>query len=240
MNIRILFSLLIFSIFSTKIFAELRLSGYYINKENDTIKAVFFVSYGIQLNAFPHPLPKNIDITLIVDTIDFINLTFSTTIVLDNGKWKKLKAKNIKAFWFTYKDNEYRFVSFNTDSIGYKDPNGRFVPNIFLREISKGKCSLYCYYEKTFIETEGYIISAFPVGFGGAKYEKNGYYKLGKNYYLKKESHPIIPIFNEDNFKNQIFEYFNNCEELRDLVYKTDLERRDIKVVVDRYNSYCK
>lgn len=136
--------------------------------------------------------------------------------ISENSKYQKIDLEEIDKIDFTSKGKSTTFYF-------YKSNKGEFLITYLQLEI-KGKVNLY---SKSFINNTGY--GAFE----------------STNYYLKRDKEQILTILGGtvwDNFKKESADYFKDCPSLVKNISesKKGFIQKDIKKIVEFYNSKCK
>lgn len=148
--------------------------------------------------------------------------------------------KKDKAIKYEFTDLEYAEISINDEVSRYKLVSilDKDLP-IVLKEIVSGKVSLFN------LNTQGYS-PGVPMGGGMAGAPM---YPMGTNYSIKnlyvlkqgeaKATHLGSNQLFSKNFKQAASDYFKDCENLVAKIQNRDFKKKEIKAIVEYYNSQC-
>lgn len=147
--------------------------------------------------------------------------------------------KNAKAIKYEFADLEYAEIYNGDESSIYKNVIvlGKEKP-IVLEEIVQGRVTLYN------LHTQAYTSGFSPMGVRGAPmYTGRNFYSL-KNLYVKKEDeNQAIHLGSNQlftkNFKTAASDFFKDCPTLVEKIQTKEFKKKEIKAIVEYYNTYC-
>tara|TARA_R110000796_G_scaffold252631_1_gene389204 strand:+ start:89140 stop:89751 length:612 start_codon:yes stop_codon:yes gene_type:complete len=160
---------------------------------------------------------------------------------LAGSKSVKFKAtKKEKPITYDFSDLEYAKIKNGDQSSLYTNVvvEGKDDP-IVLEEIVKGKVTLY------HLDSKGYSPGISVMGgVGGAPmYTGGNFYEIKNLYVLKKgETHAIHLGSNQlfsKNFKAAASEFFKDCTHLVTKIQNKEFKKKEIKAIVEFYNTQC-
>ena len=198
---------------------------------------------------------KSIAIVVAFLLFSFISIGQKTkgTLVFKNGNTKeglvklsgshevKFRAnKKEKAVKFDFESLEYAQIYYGKESHIYKNVlvSGKDSP-VVLEEIVKGSVSLYNLF------SQGYSVGFAPMGAGGAPMPTGGNFYSINNLYVLKEGETNATHLGSNqlftkNFKAAASEFFKDCPVLVDKIQNKEFKKKEIKAIVEFYNSNCK
>ena len=149
------------------------------------------------------------------------------------------KNKKEKAVKFDFEKLDYAQIYFGKESHIYKNVlvSGKDSPMV-LEEIVKGRVSLYNLF------SQGYSVGFAPMGAGGAPMPTGGNFYSINNLYVLKESETNATHLGSNqlftkNFKAAASEFFKDCPTLVDKIQNKEFKKKEIKAIVEFYNSHC-
>lgn len=194
------------------LWAVVKIPGFFINNNGDTIRAVFTIPLRI----------GGINYDVIVNSLYYREA--------DNVR-KTLKPENAKEVQFVYKNNTIRLISLNLNGITQKQLNKnadllRFKKNAFLRLMVDGTVQMY-YLPNKSISTGGFYSydSGMTPGMD---------LKIDRHLLCKNNDWTIIT---STFFIINIKKYFSDCPELAITGIKYDFD--DLEKIVREYNATC-
>ncbi|MFC2151023.1 hypothetical protein ACFLSE_00730 [Bacteroidota bacterium] len=166
----------------------------------------------------------NIPARTFKDEPHFEEMQYEISFINEEGEVKTLSPNELKAIEFSYNNSMYKMVSVKNT---FEDSK---LTHLLLKLEIDGPLKLYSYWNK------GSSSTMYNPANGGVSGGRN---TTEKTFMLQKENDKPFPV-KTLSFKKRMINYFNDCPELCTKIESQEFRKRDIKAIVNYYNSSCK
>lgn len=151
----------------------------------------------------------------------------------EKGRWKTLRPKQAKAFYFSWKGQEFRMVSHTNLPFRLKSLGGK---HIFLKLESDGPLKLFTYFDNDSNQAANSAVN-----------ENNQLITPDNLFYDYDQSIHLV-LQKEDGslkcpknigFRKDMLGYLNGCPVVTDQIESKTLRRRHLQEIVELYNQNC-
>lgn len=151
----------------------------------------------------------------------------------ENGRWKTLRPKQAKAFYFPWDGQEFRMIS-HTDLPNRLKSLGR--KHIFLKLESDGPLKLFTYFDATNNQPANSTTNV------------NNQVIISDNPFFNYDQSIHLVLQKEDGslkcpkiigFRKDMLGYLNKCPVVTDQIESKSLRRRHLEEIVELYNQNC-
>lgn len=198
-----------------------------------------FEGYIIKLNNDTVPVKLALPYSEILNAVDKYRMCDVILMVLPNGGTKRVKPEEVLGYSYKNQGQWYHYYSYDLSATSDTIVPGKVHPKHkggtsqvkFLRRIIQGKAILYVYESEEAISTDANASNQ-----GNAAMEDEGY-GIGNTirYYIEKD-HRMTPIA-EENFRNTMLKIVSDDDALAKKVYEKEYMYKDLKKIVEEYNS---